>query len=902
MTIPLTYCLRRLLPTAALLALPFLSPAQAARPPAVGWALTQLAADRPRLGLTEQDLADPLVTNAYTDAHNGVSHVYLRQRHQGLEVVGSEMGLHFTRQGQPLHQTGSFVPRLAAAVRSTVPVLTPVAATTAAARRLGLTPRHLREVAARPGPAADPNRHTLLDEALSKAPIPVQLVLLRQDDNSVRLAWELELTPPTGPARNWHTQIDAVTGAVLGQEDRIVHEQPDGGGTAVAPTPAASVDVTATATAAATAARRDVAADGAVYNVHAFPLEAPSFGPRTVVTNPADPLASPFGWHDTNGVAGAEFTITRGNNVYAFAGTKDAPVHSPNGGAGLRFDFPYDITRPPLENRDAAVTTLFYLNNVVHDVTHYYGFNEVSGNFQTTNYTGLGLPDDAVFAASAAPEGINNADFLTPPDGQAPSMRMYLYPRPARLRFEVTAPAALAGTYAAVEGLVSFPATPLTGRLVVVSDGSAAPTLGCASTGLTNGAELSGNIAVIDRGSCTFSVKILAAQAAGAVAVVMINNVDGASIAMGGATVGILIPSLMISLADGNRLKAALAAGNAVTVAVQRQPALDADRDGSFDNGIVVHEYGHGISNRLTGGAARVDCLPRDNRREPTDPAFLPYETMGEGWSDFFGLWFTTRPGDVGPTPRGIVTYPGAQPTTGAGIRRKPYTTNFALNDLTYDIVGKPGYTGTHDVGTVWATVLWDLNWAMVARYGYSPDLYRGTAGNNKTMQLVMDGLKLQPCRPGFMTGRDAILAADRITYAGANQALIWNVFARRGMGSDAEQGTISALDGKAGFAVPAGMALAARPALAASAVELYPNPAQDAVLVRAAGSGLGLSGEVELSLTTLLGQTLYTTRVPAAQLRQGAPLDLRRFANGLYLVRLRSAAGSITKKVVVQH
>ena len=892
---PLTSCLRRLLPVAALLALPLAGRAQNARPPAVGWALTQLAAERNRLALTEQDIADPLVTDAYTDAHNGVSHVYLRQRHQGLEVLGTEMALHFGRQGQALHQTGSFVPRLAAAVKGTVPVLTPVAATGSAARALGLAPRNLREVAARPGAATGPNRFTLLDEALSKSPIPVRLVLVRQDDGQVRLAWDLELAPPTGPAHVWHSQIDAVTGAVLRQDDDVIEERmAPAPSTAVAPAPAP----------AAIPARRGPAADGAAYNVFAFPLEAASFGPRSVVTNPADAVASPFGWHDTNGTAGAEYTTTRGNNVHAFVGPEDAPEYSPNGGASLQFNFPYDINKTTDENRDAAITNLFYLNNILHDVTQQYGFNEQSGNFQESNYSGQGLGGDAVLAQAQDVDGVNNATFQTGGEGRAPIMSMFLWPRPPRLRFEVTAPVALAGTYPAVGGVLGpeFTATALTGRLVVVNDGSATPGAACASTGLVNAAEVQGNIAVIDRGGCNFSVKMLAAQAAGAIAVVMVNNVAAAPIPMGGETAGIVIPGLMISLADGNRLKAALAAGNPVTIAVQQLPAVEANRDGSFDNGIVAHEYTHGISTRLTGGATKTNsCLPTSNGRPVTDAAYIPYETMGEGWSDFFALWFTTKPGDNGATPRSIATYVYAQPATGTGLRRKPYSTDFAANNYTYDNIGPGKYTQTHDVGEVWATVLWDLNWAMIAKYGYSADLYRGTAGNNKTMQLVIDGLKLQPCRPGFMTGRDAILAADRITYAGANQALIWNVFARRGMGSDAEQGAISALDGKAGYAVPAGMALAAQPALAAGAVELYPNPAQDAVLVRAA-AGLRLTGDVELSLTTLLGQTLFSTRVPAAALRQGAPLDLRRFANGIYLVRLQGETGTITKKVVVQH
>jgi len=78
----------------------------------------------------------------------------------------------------------------------------------------------------------------------------------------------------------------------------------------------------------------------------------------------------------------------------------------------------------------------------------------------------------------------------------------------------------------------------------------------------------------------------------------------------------------------------------------------------------------------------------------------------------------------------------------------------------------------------------------MSDRFGWDPDLYNGTGGNNMAIQLVMDGMKLQTCNPGFIDGRDAILAADIANNGGANQCLIWEVFARRGIGFSADQGT----------------------------------------------------------------------------------------------------------------
>jgi hypothetical protein len=85
--------------------------------------------------------------------------------------------------------------------------------------------------------------------------------------------------------------------------------------------------------------------------------------------------------------------------------------------------------------------------------------------------------------------------------------------------------------------------------------------------------------------------------------------------------------------------------------------------------------------------------------------------------------------------------------------------------------------------------MLWDMTWAFVDKYGFNEDLYNGKGGNNMAMQLVIDGLKLQPCNPGFVDARDAILAADKANNKGANQEMIWRVFARRGLGYSATQG-----------------------------------------------------------------------------------------------------------------
>src|SRR5690606_13825264 len=121
---------------------------------------------------------------------------------------------------------------------------------------------------------------------------------------------------------------------------------------------------------------------GGTYHVWAAPGASPSHGPRSLVVNPADPTAAPYGWHD-GGVT--SYTTTRGNSVYPYEDRNNGnvPGSSPDGGAGLLFDFEIDLeTQVPEEYQDAAITNLFYWNNIVHDVLVHYGFDETAGNFQ----------------------------------------------------------------------------------------------------------------------------------------------------------------------------------------------------------------------------------------------------------------------------------------------------------------------------------------------------------------------------------------------------------------------------------------------------------------------------------------------------------------------------------------
>jgi hypothetical protein len=145
----------------------------------------------------------------------------------------------------------------------------------------------------------------------------------------------------------------------------------------------------------------------------------------------------------------------------------------------------------------------------------------------------------------------------------------------------VNSPPAIQGNYDV--GAASFgppvSSVGVTGAVVLADDG-AAPTADACSP-LTNAAAIAGNIALVDRGTCTFVVKVKNAQNAGAIAVLVADNVVGSPPAgLGGADPTITIPSVRITLADGNTIKAQLASGVNATLTVDLTVLAGADPAG----------------------------------------------------------------------------------------------------------------------------------------------------------------------------------------------------------------------------------------------------------------------------------------------------------------------------------
>jgi len=585
-----------------------------------------------------------IITGQHTSKLSGVKHVYLQQAINGIGIVGTESSVHYDASGKALNSNNKFLEDIQNKIRSASASLTQEQAIEAVSNQMGYTHSNIQLLKNVKGKT---QKQIYGPSGISSIDIPVELSYLTIN-NGVYIVWELSVMEKDS-SDWWNFYVDAQTGTILnkinftiscfeGDHDHSAHE--------VEEKPLFY-----------TVENEPMTMVGS-YNVFPLPLESPNFGTRSLVANPDNAIASPYGWHDTNGSPGAEFTRTQGNNCSAYDDddNTNGPTNTSDyaeGGASLIFDFPLNLVYSGADqSEDAAITNLFYYTNIVHDVTYQYGFDEASGNFQENNYGNGGNGSDSVNAEGQDGSGTCNANFGTPNDGSNPRMQMYV---------------------------------------------------------------------------CN-------------------------------------------------------------------------TRDGDLDNGVIAHEYGHGISNRLTGGPMASNCLQNS-------------EQMGEGWSDFYALLLSMETGDAGTDSRGIGTWLFGQGPNGPGIRNYPYSTNFAVNPHTYDDIKTTG-TSPHALGEVWATMLWEMTWELVNAHGFSTDFYTVTgnsavdAGNIQALALVTEGLKLQPCSPGFVDGRDAILLADQNIYGGVNQCIIWEAFARRGLGYSADQGSsASRTDGTEAFDLPPGTA-----------------------------------------------------------------------------------------------
>ena len=526
----------------------------------------------------------------------------------------------------------------------------------------------------------------------------------------------------------------------------------------------------------------------------------PPFIPPNLVNLQNGPISTNDPWLAPGSVE------TRGNNADAYAdlvtpdgftaGDFRADATSPS-----TFDRTYDTSIAPnssVEQQKASVTQLFFMNNWLHDWFYDAGFNEASGNAQTDNFGRGGLGNDSIRAEAQDFGGTNNANMFTPSDGGRPRMQMFVFNGLRGLTTNSQPSNTLPALTRAVgvttqSGPTSFNLTGDVARATPVD--ACVPATGVA-----------GKIALVDRGgaapggaACGFALKVQNAQAGGAIGVIIANVASSNQPTQAPGMAGncapappsaCFIPALSLNLATGDLFRNAVAAGN-VNVTMDRQ----IDRDGTLDNMIIAHEWGHYISNRLVGNSSGLSNNQGGG--------------MGEGFGDFHALLMTVREEDAlvpaNANWNGAYAMSGYA-TTGIaplnsfyfGIRRYPYSTDMTKNGLTFRHIsngqalpavptnpnGNPN-AQVHNTGTVWASMLWESYAALLRdTQGPNPRLTFAQAQDRMKKYLVA-GYKLTPFAPTFVEARDAILAA-----AYANDVndgfLICSAFAKRGAGTRA--------------------------------------------------------------------------------------------------------------------
>ena len=225
------------------------------------------------------------------------------------------------------------------------------------------------------------------------------------------------------------------------------------------------------------------------------------------------------------------------------------------------------------------------------------------------------------------------------------------------------------------------------------------------------------------------------------------------------------------------------------------------ETDGGDDASIVYHEYTHGLSNRLVGGPATQGTLGAQQSA-----------AMGEGWSDWYAYDYLVGQGLIpdkanrsGELIQGkytnltVVRTQAIDCAVGASKKQCPAKKGGKAGSggYTYGDYGKIlGGPEFHADGEIWVQTLWDLRQAMIKKYG-------AKNGVARTEFLVTNGLRLTPVKPSYLDARDGILQANAGAQGFNAKSVIWKVFAKRGMGSNARSNGPNDNRPKQGFKNP---------------------------------------------------------------------------------------------------
>lgn len=594
-------------------------------------------------------------------------------------------------------------------------------------------------------------------------PARVRAVAFPVDGGVLRRAWQVELwlVPPEGPG----TESTLVELVIDGADGRVLRRR--------------SLQWDLELRVWADTATEDLRPlDGPLEETTPHPSETPDgWWPEHVAPELVE--LDGFNVHADPWLAEGE-TETRGNHAETYADHSEPDGFSEGAGdffaemtADGSFDYTYDTSLSPTadeEQTKAAIVQAFTTVQWFHDWYYDSGFDELAGNAQASNFERGGLEADAmkvevqdrVFSG-----GLNNANMSTPSDGEQPRMQIYVWSGRSEASLETD------GGLTPEVGTASFGP----GDFEVTADLAEVGSDTTACTGVD--ADVSGMIALIDRGDCLYVDKVRAAADAGAVGVVIVNHTPGDPAPSMGGSGAVSTPVLSVSYEDGESLRDALDLG-AVEVSLYRESGPQVD--GSLDNTVLAHEWGHYILARLTS-CGTTQC-----------------SAIHEGWADFNALWLILREGE---DLDGIYT-PAAYAASGIsedapyyGTRRVPYSRDPAFNALSFRHISdgeplpsdlhpmaadsSPNYQ-SHNAGEVWASTMFD---AYLALQEDGPDQGRSFEETRRLMtDIVVAGFVLAPAEPTWLELRDALLAAAATVSDPHDATVMAAAFAGRGMGS----------------------------------------------------------------------------------------------------------------------
>jgi hypothetical protein len=743
------------------------------------------------IGVASMDSANAKLLDIHDNGRGPVI-VRFQQMHQGKEVFGQVLSLMLDRQYQPKAISGYFAPTTklnkAAAATNSVASAQATSSKLSETKAAQIAYQHMTSEPLKGKLSSKGSQHnynlltadTAANSWKLKDEVRVKSLYFRNTEKNSALvpAYLVELhaiEAKTGERKAFSYLISAETGKVLIENNQISH---------------ADVSYRVWADPDTKHPLDGPRGNDLLPSTARLPQNAPAkdSADDQLVTLSHGPISTRDPWLK-EGV-----TETWGNNVIAYLDIANLDGFDRHQGDMIPemtapgvFDYQGDaLGIPSTENaRKSSTVNLFYLINWLHDDWYDNGLDEASGNAQMDNYGRGGLGGDPIFAEAQDWSGRNNANMYTPGDGKSPVMQMYLWDGVIDGEVTVLAPANV-GPF--VIGGANYGPTgfDVEADVVLVNDGIEAPFDGCEGP-LANADEISGKIALVLRGNCDFIQKTYYAEQAGALAVLVVDNVmSDKPPHLGGDNPSAKIPTASLTANDGGQLMGILFSNQQARVRLRR---ANTDIDGTVDFSIVAHEFFHYVSNRLIGDGSGLNYSTQG-------------KAMGEGWSDFAALMMSVREDDrlvagndkyQGPYGMGM----HITDNTYLGLRRAPYSTDMSVYPMTFKhmVNGVPlpdtapisyGQDGAdnseiHASGEIWANTLWEFYASLLNDPRYSFE-----QAKERMQDYLIASLKMTPVQPTFLEARDALLAVTQATDT-KDWELAAKAFAKRGMGVGAE-------------------------------------------------------------------------------------------------------------------